>query len=408
VFKGNKLFVALVGLVLVAGACGSSSKSSASKPTGNSTPTGNSAPTGNLTGTPIKLGVISSIQSPVVSEPYILQAAKIGAAAVNAAGGVMGHKVVIDSCDDQYTPEGAAVCAQKLLVQDKDLMLVGGDGSQDAAIDPTLATMKTINWGDAGASAAALSNPNTYILNPIEAGDWAFPQMLPANVHHITEVIADVAIALQSEKAFESFLPKTIQFSSVSVPLTATSMQATCLGIQRTGAQAVLFGIPPTQVPVALETCATFGLKDVLWTLSQATASPQVVRSVTSLGVPNIVFTYFSGAAESDFTNDVTKYGSQLGGIDNTLVGDSINAWLAVKLVPSLVSGAGSLDPAKIKAWLDQQTAFNTNGATPPLNFTATALPQLPRLKNLCTYEDHIQNNQLVQTTPTPFCVHLP
>src|SRR5262245_324574 len=122
--------VALLGLVLVAAACSSSSKSSSSTHatsagnTAGTTAGGTAGSTGAApSGTPIKLGVMTAVQTNAVSQPWIPQAAKIGAAAVNAAGGILGRPVQIDFCDDHYTPQGAALCAQKLLVQDKVLMM---------------------------------------------------------------------------------------------------------------------------------------------------------------------------------------------------------------------------------------------------------------------------------------------
>jgi hypothetical protein len=78
------------------------------------------------------------------------------------------------------------------------------------------------------------------------------------------------------------------------------------------------------------------------------------------------------------------------------------------ELLPKVVAGAGSLDPATIKAWLDKQTAFETGGATAPIDFTATPLPQLPRLKNLSSTQAVIQGGKVVVTNPTPVVARLP
>jgi ABC-type branched-subunit amino acid transport system substrate-binding protein len=350
--------------------------------------------------------VIGPINDPIVSSPWDRQAALIAAAADNAAGGIMGHQVQIDFCDDHYSGPQAGICAQKLLVQDKVLMLAGLDGTQDAAIDPVLASTNTISFGDFGASVASIGNDRTYILGPLEGGSWVMPQMLPSTVKHVTYVTADSAIAIQAEQALKVFLPKTIQLSTVLIPLTATSMQASCLQVKNSGGDTVMVEANPVQAPQIIQTCQQLGVNNVLWLTTSVQVQPALAQTVTNLHVPNLVVLSFSGSAVQQFAADAAKYGPQVGGITNTTTDDSVNAWLGVKLLPSLISQAGSLDPTVIKNYLDHQTAFSTNGATPPVNFTTTQVSQIPRLKNLCAYQGEIQNGKLVQTNPNAYCFH--
>jgi hypothetical protein len=134
----------------------------------------------------------------------------------------------------------------------------------------------------------------------------------------------------------------------------------------------------------------------------------QVLQTVTQLHQPNLAVLAYGGSAVPEFLADVAKYGPQVGGITNTIADDAVGAWLGVKLLAQIVPQVGSLDPAKIKAWLDQQTAFQTDGATPPINFAATPISTLPRLKNLSATKGVIENGQAVVTNPTPYVIHLP
>src|SRR5580658_7286041 len=106
---------------LAAAACGSSSKG------GSST----------ASGTPIKLGLVVDLTGSN-TEPWVQQAAEVAIKAVNANGGAAGHPLQLDACDAQSTQTGAALCAQKLLLQDKDLMLVGDPGLEEAGVMPTV------------------------------------------------------------------------------------------------------------------------------------------------------------------------------------------------------------------------------------------------------------------------------
>jgi len=397
--SARKLWIgALTGVVLLATACGSSATTSGSTTSGS----------GKLAAaTPIKLGVMTGVQTSAVSQPWIPQAAKIAAAAVNAAGGIMGHPVQIDFCDDQATPQGAGLCAQKLLVQDKVLMMVGDDGTQEPALIPTLTTANTISWASYGASLQSLQSRRVYILAPSEASYWVIPQMLPKTTKHVAYILADSAISVAAEKATVGFFPKTIKITPVTVPLTATAMQASCLQVKQSGADTAIVAINPDQVATLIQTCNQIGLTKLLWVIPSLQMTPQVLQTVTQLHQPNLAVLSFGGAAIQQFAADVAKYGPQVGGITNTVADDSIGAWLGVKLLAKIIPAVGSLNAAKINTWLGEQTAFQT-GATAPIDFAVTPIAALPRLKNLSATEGVIENDKLVVTDPAPFTIHMP
>jgi hypothetical protein len=101
---------------------------------------------------------------------------------------------------------------------------------------------------------------------------------------------------------------------------------------------------------------------------------------------------------------DAAKYGPEVGGISNTDTDEAVNAWLSVKLLPSLIEGAGSINATAIMNYLNRQSAFSTGGATPPINFVSTAVSETPRLKDLCAFKGSIENGQVMQTVSTAYC----
>jgi ABC-type branched-subunit amino acid transport system substrate-binding protein len=385
-----------LGVSMVVAACGSSSK----KATG--TTAAGSATSAAPSGPPIKLGLITTVQG-TVTQPWILQSAKLGAAAVNAAGGIQGRPVEIDFCDDHTTTQGAALCAQKLLVQDKVLMLVGDDGVEEAPVVPVLASTGTMDWATLGASLDALKSPYVYVLQPVLVQYYQIPKMMAPTTKTVAYFVAENAIAQQSAKVTQTFFPKSVQITTVTVPLAATAFQTPCLQAKQLGADTAIVAINPGQIAQLISTCNQIGLTGVTWIIPSVIQTPEVVQTIGNLHLANLVPLSYSQAAYDAFNADLAKYGAQVGGVSNTYVDTTIGAWLGVKLVPRLVQGAGSLDPAKLKAWVDQQTAFDTNGATPPIDFTKTPLPPTPRIKNLSPYQGEVQGTKLVQTVPTPF-----
>ena len=233
------------------------------------------------------------------------------------------------------------------------------------------------------ASLQSLESPRVFVIDPVEAEYWVMPQMFPSATHKVIYVPEESAIAQQAAKANTAFLPKTITAANpVTIPSTATSLQPYCLQIKASGADTVVPAMNPDQVATLIETCNQIGLTNVLWAITTFEITPQAVQTLSSLRARNlIVLGLGGGIVEQQFAADLAKYGPGVGGITNTLAEPAINAWLAVRLLPQVVAGAGSLDPSKIIARLNQQRAFSTMGASAPINFTATPVAQIPRLK---------------------------
>jgi ABC-type branched-subunit amino acid transport system substrate-binding protein len=403
------LLAALTGISLLAAACSSSSSNSAASNAGAGGTAAAASPSSTLKGAPILLGLMAPSQSNSLSEPWIVQAARIGAAAVNAAGGIDGRLVQIDYCDDHSSAQGGAICAQKLLVQDKVVMMVGDDGTQEPSLLPTLGSANTISFGSMAASLQSLQNPRVFVIDPVEAEYWVMPQMFPKTTHKVVYLPEESAIAQQAAKANTAFLPKGITAAApVTIPSTATSMQPYCLQIKASGADTVIPAMNPGQVATLIQTCNQVGLTNVLWAITTFEITPQAVQVLSQLHAKNLVVLGLGGGTiEQQFAADVATYGPQVGGITNTLAEPAINAWLAVKLLPQVVKGAGSLDPAKIMAWLNKQTAFSTLGASAPIDFATTPVPQIPRLKNLSGTEAEAENGKIVVLNPKPFSLHM-
>jgi ABC-type branched-subunit amino acid transport system substrate-binding protein len=379
--------------VLLTAACGSSGSSSSA---GSASGTGSTSST-QPTGTPLTIGVMAPIQSTSESDPFVEAAAKIAALEVNAAGGVDGRPVEIDFCDDHFTANGAAVCAQKLLVQDKVWLMAGDEGTEEAAIAPALKSENTISWGSFGASVASTTNSRVFILVPLQLGSFATTTMLPSSIKKI-DLVSDISpYAAAAEAGFKAVIKPGVTFKVVSVPLTETSMDTACEQVKRDGAQAVWLGTISSQVAPVAQACAALGLTNETYIIGSTGTTEQIMQTFTNLHLKNVVDMAFSQQAIDEFQADIAKYGSQVGGITQSYLDKAVNTWLAVKLLPTLVKDAGSTDPDKIRAYLDKQTAFSTNGATPPINFTATPLAAEPRLKNDKAYEGEISNDKLVQ-----------
>jgi branched-chain amino acid transport system substrate-binding protein len=391
----------LFAVVLLVG-CSSSSHSSTSATSSSSAPSSPGSTTAVPTGAPIVVGLITQL-SGTVAEPYTANAAQLAATAVNAAGGINGRPVKVDVCDNMSTEQGGALCAQKLLEQDKVLMLVGNSQTFDSSVLPIMASTHTMAWSTLLGCDACLSDPNSYSLQPLFIQYDLIPKMLPATANKVAIFVADNAIAINATKQTVTFFPKTTKVSTIPVPLAATDMSTPCLRAKELGANAAVMVINPNQEATLMQTCNQLGLTNVTWALATTTITPQAVQTITQLKLKSVVALDWSQQAYEAFNADLAKYGSQVGGVSNTFVDPVMDPYVGIKLLPEMIHGAGSVNGPAIQAWINRQTAFNTEGFTPPINFAATPIPNLPRVKNVSVFQGTVENNQLVQTNATPF-----
>ena len=335
-----------------------------------------------LTGEPIKIGVVGPNESNV-SMPWVEESANVAAAAVNADGGIDGRPIEIVFCDHKSTPEGASVCAQRLLQEEQVLMLVGGEGSQDGALLPAVEAADTILWSTAGASADSLSNERAYLLLPILVANWGVPQLLPDDLESFAYVSADAAVAREGRERTMAFFPEDVAIEQIDVPYTATDFQPYCLTVRQAEAQAVMTAFNPQQIPTMMQTCNQLGLRDLTWVVPSSVITPEILDLMDELGLDNRSVQSFNSSAYEGLAADNEEFGPEVGEVSNLVADQSVATWLGVKLLPQLVEGAGAVDAAAIRAWLDQQTEFDTGGATPPAGLHGQTMPTLPRIKNV-------------------------
>ncbi len=146
-----------VVLLLALTGCSSSSKKAGGTPTSGAPASGGSASATNApaTGTPIKIGQFTPTNAPFYNTPDALAAVKAAIATINASGGVKGHPLVLDYCNDENDPNVAIACARQLV----------SDGVVATVSSITIASNDTV----AGIlTAANIPNINLYALSPTE------------------------------------------------------------------------------------------------------------------------------------------------------------------------------------------------------------------------------------------------
>jgi ABC-type branched-subunit amino acid transport system substrate-binding protein len=145
--------VAILASALALAACGSDKNDSGSSGSTGSTSTGGSgSSTGSAgtpaakkpTGTPIKVMTIAAVDWNGPAYPNILETAKLYGKWINDRGGIKGHPVEVEVCDEQGDPNRLATCGRNAAAH-HDVAVVGSYTITGDRIVPILQNEK-ISW----------------------------------------------------------------------------------------------------------------------------------------------------------------------------------------------------------------------------------------------------------------------
>src|SRR5882757_2516324 len=156
-YKGSAITVALSLLAATAAACGSSSGSSGSA------------------ASPLTFDVYSNFTGAQASsgENFILPGARLGAKAINDAGGILGHRVNIITTDGLSDPADAVPTAQRLLAQHSGLTGIIGIGSDIAPVVVPIFNSHQIPMMSAAGTPALDRNTNSYFFRETQPDSLA-------------------------------------------------------------------------------------------------------------------------------------------------------------------------------------------------------------------------------------------
>lgn len=276
---------ATLALAAAVAACSSSSSSSGSaSSTSNSsaaaTSTGSASSSSAATGSAVHIMVISTFNNPAVDFSPNYQGAEVAAAAINKAGGIDGHQVVIDHCSDQFTSNDALACA-RTAVADHVIATVADESSFGDVINPVLAQAKIPAVAIEAESAADWSSPAAFPL--IDSLPWS-QLMIVAKEHHDTNVgwaYIDTPGAQGQELAAESNTTGPLGIKIVASPaisVTATNFTNYAEELKSAGAQSVVLELATGQIPALINAADSIGYHP-LWLSSSEVIGPAGYKS---------------------------------------------------------------------------------------------------------------------------------
>jgi branched-chain amino acid transport system substrate-binding protein len=221
------LAVGFAGVALVAGACGSSksSTSSTTAPAASATTSGaaTTAPAADplgtptpATGSPLKIGYITDGQSGSIDNLSEIPAAQAAVKYLNAyKGGVAGHVLSLDVCDNNDTPAGATNCANQMVTDKVPVVLYNVDGQGATTYAGTSAAgIPLVAY--ATAVSSELTGKHSYVLTNGIAASFAGPAKIAENVgaKHAAVFVIDVPAASGPAKQLDPII-----FKNAGIPV---------------------------------------------------------------------------------------------------------------------------------------------------------------------------------------------
>jgi branched-chain amino acid transport system substrate-binding protein len=308
----------------------------------------------------------AGVQTP--PQPEVIVGAQAAARAINAAGGVDGHPIQLETCDSQGTKNGGVICATKA-VQDKVLAVVGALDFYGDYIN----ILKSAGIPNVGPLPIQneLTDPNSY---PIEGG----ASVVPAAV--VTYV------AKQGDNSL-AYVGNSSVYTS-AIPLITKPVVA-----RHTGFGMHLISIPATAVDVApyvtealrskYVDLATFSptatlsfVKDYLAAGGQArsiitsasTLTPALIKSLGAAADGIKITSLFVPA--TDPAPAARQFSKDMHAVDPRAPKDEVaeNSYLAVRLFAAAVKGQDVKSGKDVAASLAKLTNVSL-GLTPPVSF---------------------------------------
>jgi branched-chain amino acid transport system substrate-binding protein len=311
-----------------------------------------------LTGTPIPIGVISSLSGP--QAPSSNQADTVAPAWaewVNANGGLNGHPVEITSVDDGGDPAKAQAAAKQLLEEDKVVaILVGSDNLIPAYDDAAIAAGVPLISGTAN-SPDWYSKPGLFpTVTDVVSGQTA--QLMVAQKYGDATKFADlycaeIAACAAGTKIQEPAAEKLdLDWTSLAVSSTATSYTAQCLQLQQDKVDYVQLNFSTAAAAKFVQDCQAQGYNPTWGTSGQAVGKDL-------LAIPDATFFgpafAFPSVADTDgaqtFRDAMEDYAKD----DNWAEGTGSFAWSGLEVLRLALADAGDAVTAQ-----DVTTALNT------------------------------------------------
>lgn len=370
--------VAATASLLVA-ACGSASSTSSSTTVPSSGSSGTTAASSANSGGTYLVGVPIAETGPnAQAGTEIFDAEKLAADQINANGGVLGHKIVLNEQDDACTAQTSVAAANKLVSLGVKAVVGGYCSGASLPAEPIYSRAGIPNILAAPNSSALVQggDKSVFLMDPTSSLQAQEAAKFFANVLHSkkVQVVDDQsAFGVNVADLVQSNL-KTLGVPTASiqaVPATQTDFSALINTIKSNGATAVYFagyyaewGLIVKQMRAAQVTIPLVGADgsvDPAFITTAGTAANGTYFTIAR------TTQFLQGSAATAFTN---QYKSTFGSTPGPY---SAYGYDGMNTLAAAIKQANSLNPAKVISALH---SINTTGLTGSISFASDGARQ--------------------------------
>ena len=324
-------------------------------------------------GSPIKLLVLSQLQATAFSFPEIASGAEAAAGAINAVGGVNGHKIQVDTCNDQGDPNVAATCG-RTAVQGGYAAVINTVSLYANSYLPILQAGSVPAIGGTPLTGDDFTSPVSFPAAGGDPLDYGAAGYVAAKTGCKTAGIIRDTAAATNESTVNEETGFTVGGGSpvktvVELAGTSPDFSGPVSQIDSSGVDCLLIGEPPQAIVKIVQAVRQSG-KPNLPIYTEAAALPQAL--VTSLGkaADGVIVTASvavpTQAATPAFWADMTKYEPSA-----AKSGEALLAWAAVQIVKDVAASAHAYTNTALLAAMQKASDVTVEGLAGTLDFAA-------------------------------------
>ncbi len=359
---------------------------------------GGSGASGGSSKSPIRL-MVDTTMTPAaslggLSFPYPVTGAKAAAAALNAKGGIDGHQVQIDVCDNQGSPDQSAACARRAK-SNGDIAVIGSfDVNGASQLVPVLQAEGIPYVGSEATNPVELSSPDSFSFDPAAVvGNFAtvgvfkqqgcknIVEFAPASAPSVQQIIpVQQAQAKALGLAFHTVNVNTGQADVTAPVSTAMGMHPDCATYVADGQTAVKIIIGMHQAGWTGKYVT--GVGSLLPAFLKALGSQ--ASGIDIIAISTSVLATVNDPQVNSFRSQVTAYTGSASAAAPNLTEFSQDAWSSVQLVDQALTGTGSYTSAELLKKLPTMCDVNIGNVYPHIDFCKPAATSsvFPRIFN--------------------------
>jgi Periplasmic binding protein len=311
----------------------------------------------------------------MIMNPNYLTIAPPGAqaaiAAINAEGGVKGHPLELDVCDNQSDANAAAACARGFVNDSSVIATAGDNNSFGSESNPPLVSAKIAGIGMSPLGTGDYASPRIFANNGSALEFLAGARFLFKNLHasHMGMVLSGTPTAA----AFPALVNKLVlqplgsKLTGVAtIPPTATDVSSEAASLTNTDGQ--LLAITEAVTESYITASRQQGYKGPFMLSETLADAQQLAKDMSRSDLDQLYgMSYFDkdSPGYQHFLADMHKY--QPGTIPNDL---NAVAWLGVETFAKVAAPLPAITRQAVWDAMSRQSALSTGGMTPVLNYT--------------------------------------